>query len=349
MIDWVNAVMPFEHTELIHGGARMEFDEHGEHRATFRKKKKAEGSFESTLAIQSSSDPEHFRDGKYTHIWVSGSPKPVQGHNLFGTDNPLELAALLALTGLDQCGHSFDPFTKRRLVRQWLTGKGIKFTIIDITQMLDVGTETDAAQFIEAASNQMSAKYRGRGRMKDGTFYIGQNSKRWALKLYRKFTEITSRSKKHKLPDDIPQRDALLEYARGTVRAELRLLSMQLKKTGLQNGEAWTATDALTIWGQYMSKIELSGNVRLHQSALEKLPRRLRSTYALWETGHDCALFMKRASYYAHRKDLLVYGIDISKPKVSVTNVVPLIRVIEARPKAIPTWAENTPLLARAA
>lgn len=351
MIDWVNVVLPFEHSQRIHGGACIHFDENGEQTITTIKKQMCRGSYDAGVAIQSSSDPEHSRDGKWTHVWVSGSPKPVQGHNLFGTDNPLELGALLGVLALTKTGHidEADQITPRRLIRKWLTGKGIKFTIIDITQMLDVGTETDAAQFIEAASNQMSAKYRGRGRMKDGTFYIGQNSKRWALKLYRKFTEITSRSKKHKLPDDIPQRDALLEYARGTVRAELRLLSMQLKKTGLQNGEAWTTTDALTIWGQYMSKIELSGNVRLHRTVIEKLPRRLRSTYALWETGHDCALFMKRASYYAHRKDLLAYGIDISKPKVSVTNVVPLIRVIEARPKAIPTWAENTPLLARAA
>lgn len=358
MIDWVNVLLPFEHTERIHGGACMHYDDNGEWKRTTLKKMEQRGSYDCSVAIQSSTDPKHCIDGKFTHIWVSGSPKPVQGHNLFGTDSPLELAAMLGVLALSKAKviAEADTFTPRRLVRQWLTGKDVTFTIIDITQMMDVGTDTDAAQFIESASNQASMKFRARGgQLTGGTFYIGKNSRRWCLKFYQKLPEITGKSKKHRLPEDIPERDALIDYARGTVRAELRLLSMELKKLGLHKGEAWATRDSTEVWRAYMERVELSGNVRLHTSVVEKLPRRLRSTYALWSQGlvlcpgRGKKGVLSQSVYYEHRKALREYGVDISKPKVSAGEVLPMIRVIEARPKSIPSWAFNTPLLARAA
>lgn len=386
MIDWVNAVLPFPHDALdrIHGGAADYSDEHGVHTGRTMKKRmvrpgqKAEHvctyidlegkkvettvkaakdrpSSDSGIAIQSSSDHFDAATGRYTHIWVSGSPKPLQRHNLFGTESPLELAALLARSALQALDHAVDVFTFNR----WLSGRDVKLTRIDITQMLDTGNERNAQGWIAAASEQISVKHRGRGACTGDTIYIGKRSKRWALKLYCKFPEITSMSKKHKLPDDIEQREALLEYATGTVRSELVLQSMQLKETGLQDGLTWATRpiNSFDIWSEYMKKVELSGNVRLHTSVVESMPNWLRGTYALWLAGHNIPKMLigktngkeQRATYYRHRKALRAYGIDVSKPKVEGNNVVPILRVIEARPKAIPSWAINTTLLARAA
>lgn len=384
MIDWVNAVLPFPHEAIdrIHGGAADYSDRHGEHTGRVLKKllvkpgqKKAdlctyidaEGnivettvkaakdrpSSDSGIAIQSSSDEGHFREGKFSHIWISGSPKPLQRHNLFGTDNPLELAALLGRAALEAIGVKVDQFTFSR----WLSGRGVKLTRIDITQMLDTGSETNAAAWIAAAAQQVSLKHRPNARSDEGTIYFGKNSRRWALKLYQKFPEITCASRKHKLPEDIEQRDALLDYAQGTVRSELVLHSMQLKHIGLQDGHIWASkpVNSFEVWGEYMKKIELSGNVRLHHSVVESLPRALRGTYALWNSGENVKRILtsnngkNRMTFYRHRKALLAYGVDISKPKVQGNNVVPILRVIEALPKQIPSWAHNTPLLARAA
>lgn len=382
MIDWVNALIPFPHDEAdrIHGGAVDFIDQDGNHTGRTMKKRmvkpgqkksdfcsyinlegevttieaakaKDRPSHDSGIAIQSSTDAGHFRDGKFTHVWVSGSPKPLQRHNLFGTESPLELAAMLGRAALETIGHTVTQFS----FNHWLSGRDVKFTRIDITQMLDTGSEANAQAFIENVVDQASVKYRNRASCTGDTAYFGKKSKHWTLKLYCKFPEINSASKKHKLPEDIEQRDALLEYANGTVRSELVLQSRHLKDIGLQDGLTWAEkpVHSSEIWGTYMQKLELSGNVRLTPSAVESMPAWVRGTYGLWLTGHDVKRMLStkknRMTYYRHRKALRAYGIDISKAKAEGNNVVPILRVIEARPKAIPVWAINTPLLARAA
>lgn len=382
MIDWVNVLLPYPHdmADRIHGGAVDFMDENGDHTGRTMKKRvvrpgqkksdlctyigldgvqvtmdvskaKERPSHDSGIAIQSSSDAGHFRDGKFTHIWVSGSPKPLQRHNLFGTENPLELATLLGTSALQALGFSIDAFTLKR----WMHGTDVKFTRIDITQMLDVGSEANAQAFVANIVDQASVKYRNRASCTGDTAYFGKTSKHWTLKLYCKFPEITSASKKHKLPEDIQQREALLEYANGTVRSELVLQSRHLKDIGLQDGRTWAEkpVDSFDIWSTYMQKLELSGNVRLTPSIVETMPAWVRGTYGLWLTGHDVKRMLStkknRMTYYRHRKALRAYGVDISKPKAEGNNVVPILRVIEARPKPTPSWAINTPLLARAA
>lgn len=386
MIDWVNACLPYPHAmaDRIHGGAADYMDENGVHTGRTMKKRmvrpgqkkadlctyigedgqliamdaaqaKQRASHDSGIAIQSS--PEHFdaETSTYTHIWVSGSPKPLQRHNLFGTPSPNELAAMLARSALEAIGHNVDVFTFIR----WLSGRDVKLTRIDITQMLDTGSEANAQAFIAGIVEQSSIKYRNRASCTGDTAYFGKTSKHWALKLYCKFPEITSASKKHKLPDDIESREALLDYARGTVRSELVLHSRHLKDIGLQDGRTWAEqpVNSFDIWSKYMQKLELSGNVRLLDSVVQKMPVAIRGTYAMWLTGHDIKRLLEtekngkknRMTFYRHRKALRGFGIDISKPKADGNTVVPMLRVIEAVPKSVPSWAHNTPLFARAA
>jgi len=386
VIDWVNVLLPFPHDaeDRIHGGAIDYTDETGVHTGRTLKKRmvrpgqkaadfctyigldgnqvtmekakaKDRPSYDSGIAIQSSTDEGHRRsDGGFTHIWVSGSPKPLQRHNLFGTESPLELGAMLARSALELLGFNVTPFS----FKQWLSGIDCKFTRIDITQMLDTGSEKNAYAFIEHIVDQASVKYRNRATCTGDTAYFGKKSKHWTLKLYCKYAEISSASKKHKLPDDIEQRESLLQYASGTVRSELVLQSRHLKDIGLQDGRTWAQTPihSFDIWSKYMEKLELSGNVRLQTNIVETMPTWLRGTYCAWLTGHDIKRMLEtkkdgkknRMTFYRHRKALRAYGIDIAK-KQATNPVIPILRVIEARPKAIPSWAINTPLLARAA
>lgn len=341
MIDWVNAVLPFRHSAPIFGGTVVSHDEAGTLQWASNKKKTVEGSFTSALRIATSSD-HPLQDDAFTHIWISGSPKFVQGHNLFGTSDPRLLAAHLAREGLKALGLETDPFT----FNTWKSGRGVTFTVLDVTEMLDTGTELDAAQWIEAAQEQTRVKYRGRGVCQKGTLYFGQHSRRWALKLYQKFAELQSKKKGHALPEHIPQRELLLDYARGTVRAELRFHSLELKRLGLADGENWNAGTARALWEKYMQSLELSGQRPLAGSDLETIKPHLRGTYALWREGRDVASLLPRRTYYRQRSELKRYGIDIAMPCLRQhANVVPLLRTITAQPKPIPSWAVNTPLL----
>lgn len=359
MIDWVNAVMPYPHNAPILGGACVYLspEKAGEHcqpletphgvmYATGISQKKAivRGSYDSKIAIQSSRD-----HAGLNQIWISGSPKPLQGHNLFGTDDPRVLAAGLARFALESFGLTVDPFTWRG----WLRGERVKFTRIDVTQMLDVGSEHDAAQWLRAVSEFATVKHRGRGRETHGTVYFGKGdpskgtgtSRRSVLKLYRKYTELISPSKQHRLPESIPYFEQLLDYARGTVRAEWTLQSQELKRLHLQDGRMWESVKGADVWSPLMEKLELPGNFVLDRFDVEKLPRGARTAYLLWQNGTDMRQALGRSQFYQHRSVLKRYGIDIATPPNRRGIVKPLIRVVEARPKQIPSWAQNTPLL----
>lgn len=69
--------------------------------------------------------------------------------------------------------------------------------------------------------------------------------------------------------------------------------------------------------------------------------RNTQSTYILWNSGEDLRDTLPLRTYYRHRKELLPYGIDIALRRESFerSNVVPLVRVLEAMPAAIPNWA----------
>jgi II/X family phage/plasmid replication protein len=71
------------------------------------------------------------------------------------------------------------------------------------------------------------------------------------------------------------------------------------------------------------------------------LPRRLRGTYILWKNGEDLRQTMPKQSFYRHRKELKEYGIDITLrcDSINQANVIPLVKILEARPVNVPQWA----------
>jgi II/X family phage/plasmid replication protein len=54
---------------------------------------------------------------------------------------------------------------------------------------------------------------------------------------------------------------------------------------------------------------------------------------------------MSNGSFYRLRSKLLPFGVDVAfvQPK-EVSNVIPLVRVLEAVPARVPDWAEGTAL-----
>jgi II/X family phage/plasmid replication protein len=65
-----------------------------------------------------------------------------------------------------------------------------------------------------------------------------------------------------------------------------------------------------------------------------------------WESGADLRAVLSRPTFYRYRAELLPHGVDIavSMPKEAVSNVVPLYRVLEAKPVSAPEWASGTAL-----
>lgn len=85
----------------------------------------------------------------------------------------------------------------------------------------------------------------------------------------------------------------------------------------------------------------MTQQIKINDETLLKMPARLRSTYTLWQEGHDLRNLISRTTYHRHRKDLKQYGIniDLRPESIEKSNVIPLVRILEAKPASIPEWA----------
>ena len=91
----------------------------------------------------------------------------------------------------------------------------------------------------------------------------------------------------------------------------------------------------------------MTEQITLSDDKLHSLPQRLRSTYILWRDGYDLRSELPKTTYYRNRKDLLELGIDIAlrAEHTDTSNVIPLIRVLEAKSVCVPDWAFDMSLV----
>ena len=189
-------------------------------------------------------------------------------------------------------------------------------------------------------------RHRGRGQLcKGSTLYFGKSSRRWSLKFYAKGQEVESKG--HELPKTIEFRDNLIEYAQPALRSELTLRSMTLKETDLQLAANWprNAEGITHLFNGYMKGLNMSDVRRIPAENLDSLPSGCRLAYQSWLEGYDLKGMLAARTFYRYRNQLLQHGVDIATVNLKENaNVVPLVRVLEAVPMAIPEWAKNTTL-----
>lgn len=242
MIDWVTAIIPCHHPEMITGGSIASVDPDGVIEWRVEKKKQIRGSYESSLSIKSL-DP--------TQIILDGNPaKWLQGHNMFGSDNLIgliqevmqKLVPILGFTPTDydiECWKTGIYFLKR----------------VDCTAMWELPRRADIRAWLRAAEMQSKSRH-GRPITKGGTLYFGKNSRRWSVKFYAKGDEIEAKG--HKLPDDIEQRDKLIDWADNKLRGELTLRSIQLKEKELSVAAQWSESTPIEQLIAYIGTLNMS-------------------------------------------------------------------------------------------
>lgn len=276
-----------------------------------------EGSYDNRLLVQSRTGAD---------LYVSGNPvKFIQGHNLYGPCDPVRLffdagweirkAVGLFPSAATWQGNDFV---------------GPRFTRIDLTRSYRFPSAPAARAWLRDCGATARSRHGG-ALLADGTVYFGKTSERWALKLYHKGDELLARKKGHRLPDELPQREKLLQWADGVVRFELTLRAKELEKvfgtkqlvktasgwqeeTGLQDLSRW---EPLTLWQQYYDKVTWNQNAQMLEADMfeSELRRELRKTLALWRTGADARSVLSKNTYYKHRRQLLDYmGVDIASP-----------------------------------
>ncbi|MBE2492605.1 hypothetical protein ILR85_18465, partial [Acinetobacter baumannii] len=219
-----------------------------------------------------------------------------------------------------------------------------ELTRVDINETWHLKNKNEVQAWIRAVGETATLKHRGAGQFSGDTAYFGKNSRRWSLKCYSKGSEILAKG--HKLPQElcIPE---MIEYANKALRIEGVIRQLELKRRHLNVAANWDIDTAEELLLEYISKLEMSDVYMLKDDVLDDLPYRLRLTYQAWLNGDDMRAILSRPTFYRYRSQLLKYGVDIStKSPKEKSNVIPLIRVLEAKPVGIPDWAYEKGLVA---
>ncbi|MCA4238412.1 phage/plasmid replication protein, II/X family [Acinetobacter baumannii] len=341
MIDWVTGKFWITHnpevlrsgqsirTKIVDGVETIEYD--------IANRLSVKGSHDATITIRSHTD---------NTVEISGNPaKFLQGHNVFGTNDLKYLVAKM----IDKLCMIDELELKPTDVEYENIQQGIyHLSRVDVNEHFAFPSAQVARAWLRAAGNSANMKFRGAGLFKEGTLYF--EGKRYIPKIYFKYDEINSKDKSHRLPDELLQIPELIEYAEKSLRFEIKILSTQLKDWMLHLGCNWDAdTATMLINDQFISKLQLSANMPIENEVIESLPKNLRLTYTAWVNGEDLRQVLSRPTFYRYRTKLMEYGIDISIVKdieKEQSNVVPMIRYLEAVPMGIPDWAYQKGLVA---
>ena len=208
--------------------------------------------------------------------------------------------------------------------------------------MFDVGNTANALSWIRQAEMSATLSHRGRGQVTKGsTLYFGKSSRRSSVKFYAKGEEFQKHS--HAAFLQLP---ALVDYANRGLRCEVVLRSLELNHRGLSSGSAWDDLLPLQIVNDFIGRINMADITAITSEKTDGLSPAYKAVYELWKCGHDIRAMYPRRTFYRYRKGLMdSLGIDIATVQYKQTdNIVPFVRIIEAKPMGIPDWAIGTDL-----
>lgn len=345
MIDWFRGEIPFQH-EPLPSGSILSIDPDGSIEWESVKRLDCRSSWESNLMLRSVGSAGY---GFASALMIDGNiSKFLQGHNVIGSRDLNRLVYLAFKKIYEIHEEHFYGWSNPELTLARIQKGEYLVKMLDINQLYDVGNDASVESWLHAAEMRARSRH-GRSSRDKGTVYLGKSSRRWGFKFYNKHREMICKAGKkgHQLPEEL-QNKGLEEFVQGKLRAELRIFSKELEKKNLKKGSDFTPKKIDSLFTDYLAKIEMTTQATLIDDQLFKMPRTLQGTYQLWRQGADVSHLLSKATFYRHRTQLKTYGIDIAMPNIAPehNNVVPLIRVVEAKPVQNPEWAYSLGLIA---
>lgn len=333
MIDWLTCKIAVDLPAPIADGWTLKINADGTEKFRCPHRLSVAGSFESSLTIRAVVREE---------LELSGNlAKFLQGHNLYGTDDPVELL-WAAMQRLET--HLGAKLSEIGLTSPSELARRTTVTRIDCTDMLQFDTFGDVQAFLRSAEATGRIPRRGRGVMKGSTVVFGhgagKENTRWQIVLYSKGQEITA----HPLPSFMMEDRDILDWVNRCARVEVRLFRNELRESGLRSLARWDSRTAAMMWRQKVEQLSFNEVIIDECADLAKLPDHLRGTYAQWKLGHDLRGSMTKAKFYRHRRLIeSITGVDIaiSPAPSALPSVVPIKRVLAAGIVSRPTWSNR--------
>jgi len=315
VIDWFTGLIGYDASRLKPGKVLI-LNPGGEITLSFDRWVDAFGSYDDRIKIKPELPTlDMVRSGFFSSLdkmpglvfKLSGDPvKYLQGHNVFG---PSVVSTIPVLEEVI----SRLPYPLR--LEEVFNDSPVPIhpMRVDVTTSIRMDSHAMVHEFIQHAQHEMRSRHRLQGGLtKPSTVSFGITSTRWKLIIYCKFCELLN----HPAKDPVMQA-ALLDYADGLLRIEVRLLRKELKDR--------VCLDESIIWDFY-DRIEVG--VMKDNADKEALNLRppVRLIYNHWLDGHDVSPvsgYLKRAAFYKYRKEILeATGQDISLPLVKRKNGV---------------------------
>jgi hypothetical protein len=180
--------------------------------------------------------------------------------------------------------------------------------------MVDFGDYKTARSVLQYLGS-VGSKRQSRASWKGNTFYLGQNSRRWALKVYHKGDELRSH----------PQIGCDPESVDSFLRFEFVLRGMHLRDEFLSTMNKWEISEdginpAERIFMQHLDKIILP-ECNMRDEAPKGLEGRYHPIWREWYSGTDMKTILPHNTFYRYKKKFLLHGIDISKPPYLVDDM----------------------------
>jgi II/X family phage/plasmid replication protein len=202
---------------------------------------------------------------------------------------------------------------------------------IDLTANVSFKSASDAYAYLRWAGMRKIARLNPKPYL-TGVMWVTEN---YSLKIYDKLVDL-SRNKMKLLSEKI---NSEFGYV---LRFEITLRSDELKKYGMEYLHCWQNKD-FKMSEIFEDKFKpLLRNDALTDNVTDEMPTRLASAVDSWRSGRNYLAMVADGrinirTYQRLRKDLLIYGFDISQPcNVTALNIRP--REIEFSFIDAPAW-----------
>lgn len=318
--DFISGVIFLPHRRLKGGlFASIDIDKDGNPfiAKTTEKRLLVEGTYSSMFTIRTCHNYDSIQDeyldkiaemglkkGECAFIEFSGNAvKFLQGHNIFGTSD----IYFLAYQSLKKCLQTLALSELIPNLKKSINENDWRVTRIDITTMLQLDTNEQVDDYIYQTSRTSHIRS-GNIEFTKNTLYFQKHSTAWSMKMYNKFRELCSRSKKHQLP--LPLKfSGLKEWVEGQLRIELTLRKKELDKNENSRPEN-LQKNINNLFNEYLERIEMKPQKEIEN--LQVIPRHVQGTYLLWKQHLRVKEILPHNTYYRHRRELLSFGIDIA-------------------------------------
>lgn len=330
MIDYISAVLEVDH-QVINNGQFIVMDETGEVKTRKPIRRQIEGSYEAKLSIKSQGAISEDRT-QASELYVEGNvSKFLQGHNVFGSDNLLDLmkgAFIKILTENQELNLNINDILKS------LPYAYIKR--VDFTKSMQFETRQQVRAYLKQLS--LLAHTRTGRLMHHGSTVTWTKTKRWSVTCYGKGDEIQNRP----LNVNLPNRKYVEQEADCLARVECRWYSKELKERDLEQVYQFTPQVAHNLYAEYLERIKMTSKVNISSNEISNLSPALQRTFYAWKNHVDVVAELTTPTFYRHRSAILKQlEVDISLPYMpqQTADIVPLKRTIEGHPYHIPAKA----------